>query len=118
MPIKPWSGVRKTTSFGSNCTHVNFLTGEMTGSDDCLYLNVYTPSCEKDKRRPVMVWIHGGGFVGGSGDDDLYGPDYFMDKDVVLLSINYRVGILGKASLGIFRFVSRVRWQNRTLRNE
>ncbi|NP_001165962.1 carboxylesterase clade A, member 6 isoform X1 [Nasonia vitripennis] len=99
VPVKSWTGVREATSFGSNCTHINFLTLEMTGSDDCLYLNVYTHSCEKDKRRPVMIWIHGGGFVGGSGDDDLYGPDYFMVKDIVFVSINYRVGILGFLNL-------------------
>lgn len=43
-----------------------------------------------------MVWIYGGAFVGGKGDDSLYGPDYFMRKDIVLVSFNYRVGILGK----------------------
>jgi acetylcholinesterase len=42
-----------------------------------------------------MVWIHGGGFFAGSGNPDIYGPDYFMDYDVILVSVNYRVGPLG-----------------------
>lgn len=107
MPIRPWNGVREATSFGSNCTQVNFLTNEITGSDDCLYLNIYTHSCENDKLRPVMVWIHGGGFVGGSGDGDLYGPDYFMVKDIVFVSINYRLGIFGKVSCIAYTYSSK-----------
>lgn len=49
-----------------------------------------------------MVWIHGGGFIGGSGNDDMYGPDYFMRKDIVLVTINYRLGVLGKETFIIF----------------
>ena len=49
-----------------------------------------------DRRKlPVMVWIHGGGFFAGSGNPDIYGPEYFMDYDVILVSVNYRVGPLG-----------------------
>jgi len=47
------------------------------------------------KNHPVMVWIHGGGFFAGSGNPDIYGPDYFMDYDVIVVSVNYRVGPLG-----------------------
>jgi carboxylesterase type B len=47
------------------------------------------------KNLPVMVWIHGGGFFAGSGNPDIYGPDYFMDYDVIVVSVNYRVGPLG-----------------------
>lgn len=43
-----------------------------------------------------MVWIHGGAFMVGSGNDDIYGPDYLMRKDIVLVKINYRLGVLGK----------------------
>lgn len=66
------------------------------GQEDCLYLNVYTP--DADKQLPVMFWIHGGGFVAGHSGPSLYGPDYFMDKDVVFVSFNYRLGLLGKCS--------------------
>ena len=47
------------------------------------------------RKLPVMVWIHGGGFFAGSGNPDIYGPEYFMDYEVILVSVNYRVGPLG-----------------------
>lgn len=65
--------------------------------EDCLYLNVYSPQTDK-KLLPIMFWIHGGGFTTGHGRSDLYGPDYFMDKDVIIVTINYRLGILGWSS--------------------
>lgn len=64
------------------------------GSEDCLYLNVYIPKTDR-KSLPVMFWIHGGAFYMGSGNAGFYGPEYLMDKDVVLVTINYRLGILG-----------------------
>lgn len=53
-----------------------------------------------EKLRPVMVWIHGGAFMMGSGngDTDFYGPEYFLDKDIVLVTINYRLDVFGKFS--------------------
>lgn len=69
------------------------ITREIVGDEDCLYLNVYT--IDILKKRPVMVWIHGGGFSMGSGDADFYGPDYIVRKDVVLVTLNYRLGALG-----------------------
>ncbi len=73
----------------------------MTGREDCLYLNIYTPGEKKfDDLKPVMVWIHGGAFLGGSGNADFYGPEYFMDDgSVVLVTINYRLGPLGWLTL-------------------
>jgi len=47
------------------------------------------------EKRPVMVWIHGGGFYVGSGDSSIHGPDYIVEKDVVLVTLNYRLGCLG-----------------------
>ena len=85
-------------------------SGAIIGDDDCLYLNVYTPgpwTSSDDarlQRRPVLVWIHGGGFVSGSGDDSVYGPDYFMRKDVVLVTMNYRLGVLGERLFFLFLF--------------
>lgn len=69
------------------------MTRETVGDEDCLYLNVYTVDIVK--KRPVMVWIHGGAFSMGSGDATLFGPDYIVRKDVVLVTLNYRVGVLG-----------------------
>ncbi|KAJ1530522.1 hypothetical protein ONE63_005412 [Megalurothrips usitatus] len=66
-------------------------------SEDCLYLNVYTPQSPegKSRPRPVMFWIHGGAFLFGDGDQDAYGPDYFVDSGVVVVSVNYRLGAFG-----------------------
>lgn len=71
---------------------------ELMGKEDCLYLNVYTPKNlqnETEPLIPVMVFIPGGGFSSGQGGLSLYGPQYLMDKDVVVVSMNYRLGILG-----------------------
>jgi len=69
------------------------------GDEDCLYLNVYTTKIELLKKRPVMVWIHGGGYLLGSGNADFYGPDYIVPKDVVLVTLNYRLGVLGTLAI-------------------
>lgn len=70
-------------------------------------LNVYTPSVDNvDNPLPVMVWIHGGGWFTGSGngETDLYGPGYLLDRDIVLVTINYRLGPLGKINWTSFKF--------------
>ena len=82
--------------------------GRILGQDDCLALSVFTKSLpppsgsksSKSNLKPVMVWIHGGAFQLGSGTTDLYAPDRFMDEDVVVVEINYRVGTLGFLSTG------------------
>lgn len=63
--------------------------------EDCLYLNVFTPSTSEGE-KPVMAFIHGGAFIGGSSSTYLYSPDFFMDQDVVLVTFNYRLGPLGE----------------------
>lgn len=72
------------------------------GSDDCLYMNVYATDLNPDTPRAVMVWMHSGGFLWGSGNDDSYGPDYLLEEDIVLVTLNYRLGILGKFSSSIY----------------
>ena len=69
------------------------FTGELIGGEDCLYLNVAVKNLTG--KKPVMVWIHGGGFIAGSGSRDLYSPDYLVKHDIVFVSINYRLGIFG-----------------------
>lgn len=91
---EPWSGVRDCLKEGNDCVQLHMLFRHLIGSEDCLYLNVYTPELGKSG-KPVMVWIHGGGFNSGSGSTELYGPDYLMEEDIVLVTINYRVGVLG-----------------------
>ena len=68
-------------------------------SEDCLHLNVFVPGGEELADLPVMVWIHGGAYVGGSGGDYYYGPEFLMDKGLILVTINYRLGALGFLNL-------------------
>ena len=96
----PWSGERDATRFGPSAPQ-NPLLLPLPGMDvgpvdeDCLYLNVWTPGAD-DLRRPVMVWIHGGGFVIGSGSQTLYdGAALARRGDVVVVTLNYRLGPLG-----------------------
>lgn len=96
QPIEPWNGIRDAKKFGSPSAQLEWVSQTFKGSDDCLYLNIYTKNLKPSKKQPVMVWIHGGAFMVGEGDDDIYGPDYFMRKDIVLVTLNYRLGVLGK----------------------
>jgi bile salt-stimulated lipase len=68
------------------------------GEEDCLYLNVYTKSLTGS--RPVMVYIHGGGFLIGSGNTWWFGPNYIVQEDVVYVAMNYRLGALGFLATG------------------
>lgn len=60
------------------------------------WTKVYTTDLNKDAKKAVLVWFPSGGFNAGSGDDDMYGPDFFMDQDVVLVTLNHRLGAIGK----------------------
>ena len=102
--MKRWRGVRDATSYGPAAPQigpVNRLIRSVIGatgskqSQDCLYLNVWTPACD-GKRRPVMVWIHGGAFILGSGSTPIYTGWRLAERgDVVVVTINYRLGALG-----------------------
>ena len=103
-PHGGWSGVRDASSHGSKCPQSDMITGAPVGDEDCLFLNVYTPRLPtelEEVRLPVMVWIHGGGFVTGEGDTaPLGGPEYLLDQQVVLVTINYRLGPFGFLTTG------------------
>uniref|UniRef100_A0ABD2X6V0 Carboxylic ester hydrolase n=1 Tax=Trichogramma kaykai TaxID=54128 RepID=A0ABD2X6V0_9HYME len=99
VPAEKWIGTRDALNFGPMAVHFDIFKKAIVGSDDCLYINVYTNSIDDSKLQPVLVWIHGGGFIFGSGEDDFYGADYFMRKDVVLVTFNYRLGVLGFLNL-------------------
>uniref|UniRef100_A0A182QNR7 Carboxylic ester hydrolase n=1 Tax=Anopheles farauti TaxID=69004 RepID=A0A182QNR7_9DIPT len=86
----------------SICPAVMPLSVGATSNEDCLYLNVYTnqsPNEQAGLLKPVMVWIHGGGFYTGSGNSDFTGPEYLLQHDVVLVTLNYRLGPLGFLAL-------------------
>jgi para-nitrobenzyl esterase len=89
-PLKPWSGVRDATKFGSRC-----MQSGQDVSEDCLYLNVWTPEWPPKQPRPVMVWIHGGGNFAGSGSESAFDGEAFTRRGVVLVTANYRLGAFG-----------------------
>jgi len=99
-PPEPWAGVRKAHEFGASAPQRPMalpLPGLDVGpqDEDCLHLNVYTPATD-GARRPVLVWIHGGGFVIGSGSQPVYvGGPLVRRGDVVVVTVNYRLGPLG-----------------------
>ena len=97
-PVAPWDGTRDATKSGSACPQVRVesaATGAGSQSEDCLVLNVFTPDPGSGS-RPVMVWLHGGGFTIGSGGQPSYdGAKLAARGDVVVVSINHRLGALG-----------------------
>jgi para-nitrobenzyl esterase len=100
QPVVPWQGVRVADRYSPMCLqplrakHSVFYLGEEPTSEDCLYLNVWTPGLDKAK-RPVMVFVYGGGWVVGSGSMPLYAGDGLARKGAVVVTFNYRVGALG-----------------------
>ncbi len=104
QPLEPWSGVRDATAFGP-CPHQADMSGSLLErlltleyprqDEDCLTLNIWTPAAD-GRRRPVLVWIHGGAFVSGTGSLAMYDGTSLADNgDVVVVTINYRLGAFG-----------------------
>ncbi|KDR15588.1 hypothetical protein L798_10533, partial [Zootermopsis nevadensis] len=98
---EPWTGTYDATVQGSHCPQQDLMSGKFTGSEDCLFLNVFTKKLPEasEELKAVMVWIHGGCYKGGSSSPVVYGPDHILAEDVVLVTINYRLGLLGFLSL-------------------
>jgi para-nitrobenzyl esterase len=98
--VESWLGVRDCTEFGPIAPQVETLPGlSLSGgqeemSEDCLTLNVWTPGCD-DARRPVLLFIHGGGYVAGAGSVMVYDGTSLAGRDVVVVTVNYRLGALG-----------------------
>ncbi len=98
QPVAPWSGVRKATAFGPDCAQApgDVEKIQTTPSEDCLFVNVWRPAnVEPNTKLPVIVWIHGGGFVGGGSSIPWYDGSAFARKGIVVVSLNYRLGRLG-----------------------
>jgi para-nitrobenzyl esterase len=100
QPPSPWQGVRDATNFAARCEqwHVwnDYIFQDSGPSEDCLYLNVYAPaSANQASKLPVMVWIHGGGFIAGAGSEPRYSNSALVPQGVILVTINYRLGLFG-----------------------
>lgn len=98
VPVQPWSGVRPATNFGFSCPQgkdISEPASLLAQDEDCLTLNIWTPGADT-KKRPVIIYIHGGGFLnGGTGDPTYNGAIFSKRGDLVFASINYRVQALG-----------------------
>ncbi|XP_077285000.1 juvenile hormone esterase-like [Arctopsyche grandis] len=94
VPPKSWKGVKDSTKENKPCLQKDDILRVIGGSEDCLYLNVNTPTLA-DKRLPVVVWIHGGAFKFGSGSTTSYGPEYLINEGLVVVNVYYRLGVFG-----------------------
>lgn len=99
QPVEPWSGVRAADHYRADCMQLPFNAdaaplGE-TPAEDCLYLNVWASAKASAEKRPVMVWIYGGGFVNGGSSPAVYDGSAFARSGVILVSFNYRIGRFG-----------------------
>ena len=97
-PASPWQGVRDAAEFGAHCVQGQIF-GDISfprpASEDCLNLNIWTPATATTDRLPVMVWIHGGGFQAGAGPEPRHDGNALARKGVVVVTINYRLGVFG-----------------------
>ncbi|XP_060878202.1 esterase FE4-like isoform X2 [Metopolophium dirhodum] len=106
-PVKHpgWSGVLEAISEGDRCMQYAFMTDHIIGSEDCLYLNVLVPQVVKTNelngKLAVMIFIHGGAFNYGCGSVNEYSPDYLLDENVIVVTLNYRLNALGFLNLDI-----------------
>ncbi len=116
QPAESWLGVRDATSFGNKCPqlgphsefyerefHSNLEYSSPMQDEDCLYLNVWAPEKKSVNGYPVAIWFHGGGFEHGYGSEMEFDGKAYASRDVILVSVNYRVGIFGFLALEEFR---------------
>jgi len=110
QPVKPWTGIRDAGAYGAPCAQVASGWNDKIaalGSEDCLYLNVWTPKWPVPSRLPVMVWIHGGANMGGSamgagGIEPPFDGEKLAFRGAVVVTINHRLGALGYLDLSSF----------------
>ena len=109
QPAAKWKGKLDATKYGHHCWQTSSFpdmsfqdaaTADDPGSEDCLYLNIYAPASAKSNAKlPVMFWIHGGGYSGGSASEPRHNGDFLPLKGVILVTINYRLGVFGFMAL-------------------
>lgn len=99
QPAKTWTGVRQALDFSPRCMQGPIFSDmrfRANGtSEDCLYLNVWTPAKSNNERRPVLVYFYGGGFVAGDGSEPRYDGESMAAKGIVVITVNYRLGVFG-----------------------
>lgn len=100
-PMPKFTGVFKATEFGASCPQIKESPTQLSRltkfSEDCLFLNIWAPgfTLPDDKKYPVLVWIHGGGFIAGSGSEAQFDGTEFAKRGIILVTFNYRLGRLG-----------------------
>lgn len=97
QPVEPWEGIRECTQFSSISPQANMpgMSSPFPLSEDCLYLNVVTPARQPDEKLPVMVWMHGGGYSMGCGNDRIWNNYRLPQYGVVVVTLNHRLGLFG-----------------------
>lgn len=143
QPAEPWQGVRECSEFGPASMQGDqdkrsfyyrefFSAGDPERSEDCLYLNVWTPANVRPSAKlPVMLWIHGGAFSGGFGHEMEFDGEAFARREVILVTINYRLGMCGfmahpllaaenggkgSGNYGLFDQLAALQWVRRNIR--
>ncbi|KAJ6633199.1 Esterase B1 [Pseudolycoriella hygida] len=121
LPIASWPKVFSAAKYGSSCIVLadsNLFPLNSTQSENCLYLNIFTPVMELKKynsSKAVMFFIHGGGFAEGDGTDGFYGPDFLIDQDMVVVTINYRLGPWGFSNFDIKGYTGNMGFKDQQL---
>src|SRR5580658_7607961 len=125
-PAAHWEGTRKADEFGPVCMQ----GGGQKMSEDCLYLNVWTGAKAGSEKRPVMLWIYGGGYTGGSGSQPMYDGEALAQKGAVVVTFNYRLGAFGffshpeltkesdrrgAANFGVMDSIAALQWVQRNI---